>query len=337
MDVVVTPEQPQTPVEDSGSLSDHERSYHERQSAPSAVEETPPPAAKAEPAGDAAPEVDDERDEQGRFKPRHRAKSQQASPEDVPRIRELTKRLREREAEIEGLRQASASYRQPEPPKAEPTKPAAAAHGFPTFDVWAAEKDNEGKSFEDFIDARTEWKYRALRESERADEAKTAAARAHQKRVDAYVEKLDAIYEQYPDFDAVVNPPEGPIRVSNVVEHAVLEVGPAVAYYLATHPEERDALTEETAIDPNNPAFPAAVAAMRRYLSTLVASPQRSSSSPSRQAAVSTGSAPARVPVPVPRPPNPVRTAALRDGDQPPGDEGSLADHEKAYWTRRRA
>lgn len=334
MDVSTTPEQTTTPPPDaSGSLSDHERTFHgDGTSAAVAEPQTEPAAEPATPA--AAAETDAERDDKGRFtKPRHRAQSQQASAEDVPRIRELTRRLREREAEIASLRAATTASRPPAPETAEPATPAVAVSGFPTFDVWIADTANEGKTFEDFIDARTEWKYRALRASERADEQRTSAQRDHQKAVDAYRAQLtDDFYAAHPDFDEVVDG----VQVSKVVERAVLLVGPQVAYYLAQHPEEREALTEETAIDPTSPAFPAAVAAMRRYLATLVA-PEQRASSPSRQAAVSTGSAPARGPVSVPRPPNPVRTAALRDGDQPPGDESSLADHEKAYWTRRRA
>ena len=326
------PDQPVAP-DDSGSLSDHERSFGGGTPTPAATPEAAPepvPATPPVPAETATADADQDRDDKGRYtKTRHRAKSQEASAEDVPRIRELTRRLREREDEIAAMREA-ARPRQPEPREPAPAPSA----GFPAFDAWIAQPENANKTFEDFIDARSEWKYRLLRESERAEEAKTAAQRTYKQAVSAYTSQLtDAFYEEFPDFDTAVDG----VQVSKVVERAVLDVGPRVAYYLAQHPEEREALSAETAIDPENPAFSAAVAGMRRYLKTLVATEQRPSSSPSRQAAVSTGSAPARVPVSVPRPPNPVRTAALRDGDQPPGDDSSLADHEKSYWSRRRA
>ncbi len=118
------------------------------------------------------------------------------------------------------------------------------------------------------------------------------------------------------------------------MEQAALEVGPLAAYLLAKDPE-RAAMTEETLIDPSNPAFPAAVAAMKRYLRALVASAQRSDSSSSRAAAVVTGAAPTSSPKLVPKPPTPVRTGAMKDADAVPGDDSSLADHERAFLPKR--
>ena len=141
---------------------------------------------------------------------------------------------------------------------------------------------------------------------------------------------------KYPDFDDVMAPHlDGSARVSSVIEQASFEVGPESAYLLAKDPD-LDAMTAETLMDRNNPGFPAAVAGMKRYLKTLVASAQRAPSSPSRSAAVSTGSAPARMPTLVPRPPNPVRTSPMKDADAAPSDESSLADHERAFAPKRR-
>jgi hypothetical protein len=308
-------EAPSTEVEPS--LADHEAAF-----APGAK-----PAAPAEPADPDAAAT--ERDETGKFKPRHRAKSQEATPDDVPRIAALTKRLRETEAERDALKTRQSA---PEPAtrRAEPTEPATPAHPtatFPAFDVWLATKGNEEKTFEDFIDARADWRYDRRRETERADDAKAAVEKTQREDFQKYQDQMPAALKDHPDFDdAIAAAP----RISKVLERASIKAGPKVAYYLATHPEEASALTQESLVEPDNPAFPAAVAAMTRYISTLVAS-QRSPA----PAAASTGSALALAP-PVPRPPNPVRTGALHAADEPPGDDASLADHEKAFGPKRR-
>lgn len=317
------------PVEESGSLADHERSY-----SPDVEREAEPAAAEPEPvAAETEPAVD--RNDKGQFKPRQRAKSQQASPEDVPRIAELTRKLREAERERDELRTrtapppAQAPAAEPEP---KPT-PRAAGPKFPTYDEFTSAKGYEDATWDDYYDARARWNYAQVRAQERAQEAEVKARETFDTHVSAYRDALPAVYEQYPDFDEVTAPNGQPIPVSKALERAVIEAGPATAYYLATHPEEREALTQETLIDPANPAFAAVVATTRRYLSSLVASPQRSSSS--RAVAASTGSALALVRHTAPKPPNPVRTSGQRDPDTPPGEDASLAEHERAYGPKR--
>src|ERR1044071_8243342 len=96
------------PSEENLSLSDHEAKYSGQGQLDTPAEaETKPvetPAAKPEPAR-GTPETE-ERDEKTRFLPRrrHRAASQEATPADVPRIRELTARLRAAEAERDALK-----------------------------------------------------------------------------------------------------------------------------------------------------------------------------------------------------------------------------------------
>lgn len=328
--VAETPAPAQPDVETS--LADHEQAFLDgRQSSPTASDAEPAPQPESQ---DADADADSARDDKGRFtKPRHRAQSQQASAEDVPRIRELTRRLRETEAQLEEARRPRQSA--PAAESAPATPPAPKPAGFPSFEQWAAQPENKDKAFEDFIDARADYRYEQRRAAERAEEAQTAAARAQDTAVSAYLEQLPAVLKDYPDFNEIVNPAEGPIQVSKVVERAVLLAGPRTAYYLATHPDECDALSGDTVMDPTAAGFDAAVKATKRYLLSLVADGQRPSS-PSRAAAASTGSALALVAPTTPRPPNPVRTGAMRDGEQPPSDEGSLADHEKAYAPGRR-
>jgi hypothetical protein len=316
--------------DEDASLSEHEAAFSrspDRRAAPTATEApaepTPPPAAAAEPAADT------ERDpETGKFQKRHRAKSQEASPEDVPRIAALTKRLREAEAERDALKSAT---RPVEPAPAAPKPAAPLSERFQKFEAWLALEGNAEKDFDDWLDAREAFNFRRLREAERADEARQTEERTQHEQVTAYAEQLAAAQKKYPDFEDVVSSAPS---VSKAIEAAVIAVGPEAAYYLATHPEECEALTNDTLIDPTNPAFKAVVASTRRYLQTLVAPEQRSTSS-TRTAADTTGAALATVPRLPNRPPTPVRTGAIRT-EALPGDDSSLEDHERAFGRPRR-
>lgn len=339
--VAPEPAAPAAPAEVETTLADHERSY--APGAKSSAEPEPVSDEPAKPEPDAEPSTEpadkpaeepsaaesrDNRDEKGRFtKPRHRARSQQASPDDVPRIQELTRRLREAEAE---LAKRSTGSAEPAPKAAEPKAPT-----FPSFEEWA--KAHDGATWDDYADARADWRYDMRRASERAAEQRTAAERDYRERLTAYESKLEDAVKQFPDFEDVVNPNGETIEVTKAIEFAVLDVGPAAAYYLATHRDELDALIDDTAIEPSNPAFKSVVATTARYLKTLVASSQRSDDATSRPAAAKTGSALSIVPKSAPKPPNPVRTGAIRESDALPGEASTLADHERAFAPRRRA
>src|SRR5213596_1539263 len=102
------------PPEEDLSLSDHEARYSESARSAQAEPATPPaelPAAEPSNAGEGTPETEDAagpRDEKGRFLPkpktRHRAESAIAGPADVPRIQQLSARLRAAEAERDALK-----------------------------------------------------------------------------------------------------------------------------------------------------------------------------------------------------------------------------------------
>jgi len=321
--VIETPA-PVEPVETGGdddgeSLDAHEAAFsagakREKPAAPSAE-----PAAKPESA---------ERDETGKFKAKHRAKSQQASADDVPRIAELTRKLREAERERDEARRTTTQTQEPvrEQPRA-----SSAAATFPTWDEYVAIKGNEGKSWEQYSDERTDWRYDQRRAAERAEEAQQAETRSHREVVTKYLDQLEDARKAFADFDDIVGEHAEPIPVSDVVGRAALEVGPRASYYLATHPEEREALSRDTAIAADTPGFKAAVAGVARYLKSLVAAEQRPSPS-SRAAAAATGSAPMRGPTLLPKPPNPVRTGTVRSAEALPGDDAPLEEHERAFY-----
>ena len=303
--------------------------------AETAPEPTAPEATETpDPAAD--PGADLERDKKGRFKkPRHRALSQQATPEDVPRIQELTRRLRDTEAELQkyktpapvaataGTPAPAASSAPPAPrPEASPATgpapqqtPALPAPTFPAFDAWLTQ--NPDKTYEDYTDARADWRW----------QMKQAQAHA-QTREAAFRDQVTAARAAHADFDALAFAPQLPI--SPVMAHAIRESdrGAELLYHLGSHPDVALELARSSA-----QSGPDAMPVMRRYLESLVpVAPQQRASS-ERPPAAGTGSALALVPKPAAKPPNPVRTAAMTSGDTPPSDDGSLEDHE-AYFHR---
>jgi hypothetical protein len=310
------------PLVESESLSDHEAAYAPGVDRAVVADPDRTPAGEPDEPETPAETAARERDESGRFaKPRHRAKSSQATVEDVPRIQELTRKLREAEAERDTLKQRTAAPPAERPAAETKPEPAAAPAGdkFPKWDAWYA--SNPDKDYDDYIDERSVFNYTQRRQQEQRQDAETAVRRS-------FSEQLPEVVKQYPDFHTLVS---GAPAVSKVIERAVLEVGPHAAYYLATHHDEREGLTADTLnVSPDDRAFAGTVAAVKRHLSHLV-----SSSSP-RVAAASTGSVPTLVRNPAPRPPNPVRTGAIKDADAAPSDDSSLADHERAFAPKRR-
>jgi hypothetical protein len=309
--------EPVTPaVEESGSLADHEAAHG--------------PDAGAEPATEtpAAPAK----------RTRHRAASQQASPEDVGRIAELTKRLRETEAERDALRAPRPASATPQAPQSTPpttTPPSAATaepfkpRPFVAFDAWL--EQNAGAEYEDYIDARTEDRFAQIRAHERQQEAAQAQQRTHVERRRTHDARLASARERYADFDtAIANPASG---VSPVMFDAMLqsEHSAEIHYFLGKHPDISTQIMHDSA-----QAGPESVAVMRRYLESLVASTATPShATPSK--AVTTGAAALALVPPAPQPPTPVRTSALKPGNEPPGDDSmSISDHETHYGYRRR-
>ena len=110
--------------------------------------------------------------------------------------------------------------------------------------------------------------------------------------------------------------PPGSLIDAWVLEH---KTGADVLYHLQSHPDELHALLSQPVID---------------QAETLALLSQRFNGASPRSATVATGSAPALV-SPAPRPPNPVRTSPQHASDEPPGDDASLADHERYYPVRQ--
>jgi hypothetical protein len=306
---------PVVPAEESTTLSEHEAQYSEDAPAPppdaaSATTETPDP---------------DERDAQGRFKGRHRAKSQQAAAADVPRIQELTRKLREAEAERDALK-AAPKPPEPvrEPPKPVPPPPIAA-----TTEIPPKPTRDQFDDYDLFVEAVADWKADRKWETHQAAQVETAkqqqAASDLQRLQTAWKTKVDAALLKYPDFKAVALEAPTTIRSGSLIDAWILEHkhGADVLYSLQQSP------TEIQRIDALSPIEQA---------EELTLLGQRLNP-PSRTSAGTTGSATPPALKLAPRPPNPVRTGPIRTGDDPPDDAtASLLDHEKFYGSgpRRR-
>lgn len=332
------------PADDSAlfSIADHESSQ-----APEAPEpdDTPAPV--------------DERDARGQFKPRHRAASQRADADDVEAINAQTKRIKDAEARLGAdivkqagesdrvytlRRRAELLERQAPAPKATATAPPSTAtpqpvqrhsaqpipETFPAYDAFITIPGCENATYEDYADARADWRYARARESERARDHADKQQQTQAEHMSRYTAALSAAKAKYADFDTVVR---ADLMVNAPIGQAIMasEHGPEIAYLLA----KNDALRAELNAEITD-VSPATIAATRRYLDSLVAA-QRPTTPPTRTAAGSTGAALALAPPPAPRPPTPVRTGSIAVADTPPDDdEMSLDKHEKHFGNARR-
>lgn len=288
--------------------------------------QTPEPEPEPEPDGDDNAES---RESNGRFRGRHRARSQQASAEDVPRIRELTAKLRTAEAERDALKQARTAPIEPvtqpvtprpdasQPPKAQFDKPK------PTLDDMVAAGHED--AYEALIEARADWRD----EKREWEQRHTESSRAEQQeqarltqQIAAHSARVTAFSESHPDFNAVLDAIPKDEKLTPIMERAIFEhdKGPEMVYHLATHPELRD---EFFLLTLDKTLTPEAVASMQRRLLQ-------------RMQVVSTGSTAPPDRFIAPRPPNPVRTGPLKLGDEPPSDTESLDEHLARETKRRR-
>lgn len=325
------------PVEQDDSLAAHEAAFGEKK-APTPDPETP---------------VEPER------APRHRAQSQRATPNDVADIAAFTKRLREAEEAIQIDRKDGESDRvyqlrrraeiaelaktykmQPPAPKAEPVAAVTPPRGAVTppppataKPTWAQFEEGIGTKYQTwaeaqdaYADARDVWREAEfVRQRATADNAaaQKAANERDQQAIDAHVKRMASASQSMPDFEAVTAPilnRQLPTPLLKAIVTA--DNSPQLVYSLAKDPDLLDDLviaSHGKSIDDDE-----LVATLQRRLVK-------------RAQAGTTGSAASVPPIrTTPRPPNPVRTGPIASGDELPGDESSLADHEKAFGPRRR-
>ena len=308
---------------------------------PPAVPVTEP--VSSEPAAPAIPSTDVELAtqtletfEEKQPRRRHRAASQQASPEDVPRIRELTAKLRERDAELETLRkpvvpavQATAEpVRATRPPVAAVPEPPAVRGRAQDPEPTAERDPATGAAYEDwnkYTRDSARWaareELRSARESYDVEIQRATAQGEHERLSTQWTQQTTSAKALYPDFEAVAYGPSE-IPSGSLVDRWIREhpSGPLVLYSLKKSPTELRAML----------ALP-----LFEQTEALALLSQRVS--PRSVAAVSTGAAPVTDAKPVPRPPTPVRTGPMRTTDEPVDvDRVNLADFEKAFPLKRR-
>lgn len=286
------------------------------------------------------------REKDGKFtegKTRHRAQSQQARPEDVPRIKELTARARSAEDRLAAAEAEVARLKAQHAPAAtvaaaerkveqaeQHTKPA-------TADDDPEPKEDDPKyagDYAKYLRDVTRWETRQAIRDERAAAAKLAEQAKHEEArtatIRTFAERLTAAKTKYDDFDATLKwdapwlAPSGEPYPGYEATHEFIladDAGPDVLHYLRTHPEEVDALLRVPPL---------------QQVKRLTLLSQRFASSPS-EAAGATGAAPGRTTTIVlpPKPPTPVRTEAQRSPAPTPTD-GSLSvlGHAKAFKYR---
>lgn len=270
---------------------------------------------------------------------RHRARSQQAGPEDVPRIQELSRKLREAEAELTTLRGApkpSVEATRPSAPTPPPVAPVevtippsrpGAPVPFAGVPESSADPEPDPAKYDDYTEfnkAQSRWA--ARQEMREANERHAESQRQESIRSEGdrlakqWKASTTAATAKYPDFAQVAygptNIPQGSLVDAWILEH---RAGADVLYHLQKNPADLTHLLSLPMLDQ--------VEALSLLAQRL---------SPTRSQDVSTGASAAPMAQPVPRPPTPVRTGPMRTGTELPGDDDSLEAHEKAFYRPNR-
>jgi hypothetical protein len=230
------------------------------------ADSTPP--AGAEPAADESGGTDEtRRDDAGRFS--KRAKSQDARAEDVPRIKELTRRLREAEARAQALEQRAA----PQPPQAE-AQPAPVA---PTGgDIPAGFTEPEptlagSETYEGWLKDWTRWDRHREDFATKAQQRETQANTDGQKFIAEARSKFDAaanaFAESHPEY---LDVDWSGVQVSPLLHAAILfddKEGPRYSLALA---KSESLVAELNLLAEGKPVNTSTVASMQRVLAARV-------------------------------------------------------------------
>lgn len=323
----VPPESPAPPVEAT-------------ETAASAIE-SPAPAAHAEGDGSLAQHeeaVERAREDNGQFaKSKYRSSKQRASADDVPRISELTKNWRTTEERALKAEKELAELREQLKPK--PAAPR--LREVPQVETKAFEEpEPKLEDFADQSDPYAAW-MRAVnaydRKRERFDEQQTSLKKQAEEAQSHNQEQMAGFFRQKSEefgtrlnrlISTQTDAKELLLGIAELptsrVMHAAFLLHPQGEQWMLQVARNKAAFesrfedlafdTAEKAVTPHN------VEAIQRRLTRWL------------QDAQSTGSsAPAQKVTIAPRPPNPVRTAAMRSADMPPADDSSLAEHEGYY------
>lgn len=282
------------------SLAEHEAQFGDAQPTPDGESE-PEPTSKATRGAD------------GKFAKGHRAAKAEAGAADVPRIAELTRKLREAERTLETERAA----RTAQPPAA---KTPVVAEPRPA----TKPKVDDFQEYGDYVEALADWK---IAEARRVDRETSQQQTARTELETSWRSRVDAAKSRYTDFDKVALESPTKIQPGSLIDAWILEDedGADVLYELQRDDLAGGHLLQDLLTAPN-------AIKQAKMLSQLALR----LSPPTRTPAAVTGAAAATPRSAAPRPPTPVRTSAVQTADEPPGDDASIAEHEKFYNQRRR-
>jgi hypothetical protein len=302
------------------------------------IDETPDEATARETrAADQARDKDT-----GQFKPgRRRAKSQQAGADDVPRIKELTRQLRERDEELTRLRTPPAPVAgtpiTPVGGNGNGHAPAAAPQKqgerfvlpAPPFDPEPSENDPKyGGDFTRYLTEAAKWSARQeVRQNEFdryvAQQQETQKQAAEKENRD-FASRVDASRAKHDDFEEVALEAPTPIQKDTIPDIFIRrdDNGPEVLYYLHAHRQELDELLQMPELG------------QVKFLTLL--SQRLSSNGSGLTGATTSVPGPKTIVLPHP-PPKVVRTTAQPAHSGVPTDrELSLSEHEHYYQPTKR-
>ena len=337
-------------IDDSGSLSDHEATWNRKRG------DTPlPPATPTEPPSvdldsDAKEVAEAAREEATdpslRYRPKekHRAQKDKARPEDVPRIKELSGKLKDLEKERDEWKTKWETAQTRPTESAAPARietPAAVSEKFTfaAFDKWLeANPTGDYDAWQDAkLDARDTWRdqqqhARTVKQQEdaRAQQTQTQAQQFYQQATQKYQERRVAYEQAHPDRVAAFQPAAvgaldqrlpGPAKPLIEATIMLAENGPDLLYTLQQRP---DLLAELALFSDGKPATEQYVAMATQWLQARV------------QPGTTAAGAALKAHKSPPKPPTAVRTGPMTTGTEPPGDGASLADHEAFYTKKRR-
>lgn len=293
------------------------------------------------------PRRPDGRFEKGGF--RRRAASQQATADDVPRIQELTRRLRETERERDAYKAGGAPpaasngnghVPAPEAPAQAAPPPAPAPRRDlppppppfnlkePEFSDFAASADplrDYTKAMARFTHAEQQHEYATRYYAHQQQRAAGQSDAELRDMTQAHWQRMAAIAND-PQHAAVVTQFKDDSRpITPAVLQAIVRSGDQSAHLTLALLRQPGLLEELTLATYDKPATPDLVALVQRRLQSLGLS------------AAPTGSVTAPVSRPAPRPPNPVRTAPEAPPRGLPGDDASMADHAAAFHKPQRS
>lgn len=300
-------------------------------------------------------EDDKKTTDEARARVRHRASSQQATPDDVAEISTLTARIKaledaggierkpneservfrlraraellertltppkpvERPVERPQPLQRVAPQPDPNAPKIEPTRAKPLIE-----DVGTKYKDWDEYQ-EDIIEWKVEQREHAAKIARERDEATTnynARKAEWDKDHDTMATRVAAFKATHPDYDALLA--ANATDVPPAVYQAILkhDNGPALVYHLVSHPDD---LTDAVLMFDGKPLTSQIVALATRWLN-------------SRAKVESTGTTAPEPLKPGPRPPNPVRTGPTKASDALPDDDSPLSAHEARFMPKNR-